>query len=860
MTDEVDGSASESTTSVDQIVVSGGTQIETVTQSAGTTVIGLVTTSTTSGGSSITRTSTSDLADGSTLNLTTVAQTVTSSGGSTTTQTDTSANGTVLDQTVTTDTPQSGGGLVITAINSELDNGAFVVIGTSTTMISNAGSATTTTVVNNSANGALLSGSITSSTLGSPARTVTTYANGDGKVSQYEAVTVSGMTTTDALENLNGDGSLNSGILTTTSGGSAKTIQINSTGSGTVAVAVFDHTTTDNTTSSGGISTETVTDYGASIANEIDQTQTVVSANGLTTTVYSDFTGAAFVADGSWDQITTDQTTVSSGSSLGETITVTDGASHTLQTTQKTTSADRRIVTTTTTLGTSGLVRQVEAVTAQGNGTVQDQVVNSDQLGDVINATVTTTTADGLSKTVQNDIQGQSAAAFAAYGPLFDRTTTDTTVINLDGSRQETTSLTSQNGALLSRTSVLTSPNGLSTTTTANPFGTTHYATKTTDATTLNVDGGATETATDFSYDQTLIDRTQTTTSASGLSSAVLHDLDGDGVIDQSSADIVTINADGSRTEVVTDYTGGTNGVVRDIVTTQSGIIVAGAGLKTVVTRQSNGSVPIYQTETIQTSADRTVTDTTQYRATAVGPLLSMTTVTTSANGLTKTTATDVNGDGTTDFSTANSITLNADGSRTETVTNYNQGILISETVQKTLPNGLSTTTQVDANGAVNGGTPIFNSVTTDSTVLNTTSGGRTETVTTSNANGATIEQIVTTTSADRQTIATNRYLDETGTITNRDQSETINTQANGSVVDTTTTYDAANVLMGTITKTTSGNGLTTQTVYQNSASATVDTQSETTTYDTNGDGDGGTLLDCEDTDIVNGTTTLTTR
>src|SRR4029077_16463627 len=145
---------------------------------------------------------------------------------------------------------------------------------------------------------------------------------------------------------------------------------------------------------------------------------------------------------------------------------------------------------------------------------------------------------------------------------------------------------------------------------------------------------------------QALIDRTTTTTSANGLSTTVLQDLDGDGATDQSSTDITTINADGSRTEVVTDYTHGTNGTVRDVTTTHSGIIVAGAGLETTITRQSNGSVPIYQTETILPSANGTVTDRTPIFNAAGGPLLLATTVTTSANGLNKTTATDVNGDG----------------------------------------------------------------------------------------------------------------------------------------------------------------------------------------------------------------------
>jgi len=145
--------------------------------------------------------------------------------------------------------------------------------------------------------------------------------------------------------------------------------------------------------------------------------------------------------------------------------------------------------------------------------------------------------------------------------------------------------------------------------------------------------------------------------------------------------------------------------------------------------------------------------------------------------------------------------------------------------------------------------------VITDNTVLNSSDGSTTRTITVNSANGGTIGQTVTNVSADQQTITTNRYLNETGTISTVDQSETVQTQTNGSVVDTVTTYNSGHALIGTIVKTVSGNGLSATTVYKNGAGVTVDTQTETLTYDVNGD--GGSLLDLEDTDVINGTTTL---
>ena len=225
----------------------------------------------------------------------------------------------------------------------------------------------------------------------------------------------------------------------------------------------------------------------------------------------------------------------------------------------------------------------------------------------------------------------------------------------------------------------------------------------------------------------------------------MLHDFNGDGTTDQSTTDVTTINADGTQTEVVTDYTGSTSGTVRDITTTDSGIIVTSAGLKTTITRQSNGSVPTYQSETILPSSNGTVTDTTKYYATSGGALLLTTVVTTAANGLTTSSSTAVKGDTAPDFYSVDSTTLNSDGSQTETVANYynttSSATLISETVKKTYPNGLSTITEVDANGVVSGGA-VFNLVTSDNTVLNT-DGGRTETIATSNTSGTVTEKTV---------------------------------------------------------------------------------------------------------------------
>ena len=788
----------------------------------------------------------------------TSAATNNADGSTTVLQTDAANNGALMDATSTT---PSANGLTVTTKSDP--NGAGTTSAptwaqtevNATTLYTSGTWARAVTDTVTSSNETLRSTDTIQNAGDGVSKTVIADDTGDGSNDHMESVTLSNGVTTDTVENLTGNGTLvNEAVTTTAAGGLSKTTQVDSTGAtGTGGAPVFDHTTTDVTVQNGdGSSTETIIETGSAGAL-IAKSEILISANGLTTTTYSDFTGANGKADGSWDSETVDATTVNADNSLSETITNYDGFGNVLSQVVKATSADRRTVTTTTTLGTTNLIKTVETVATQSNGSVADTLIRFDENGDVLGATVTTTSADGLTKTVQQDIQGQSAAVYAASGLSFDQTTTDATVINADGSRTTTANTTSNNGTLRSTGQTTTSANGLTTTTTVNPYATAHYAANTTDVATYNIDGSTTQTDSTYNYNGALVDQTIATTSGNGLSTTTTRNLDGAGV-EQSTTDVTTLNADGSRTEVVTDYTGGTNGTVRDVTTTTSGVIVAGAGQETTITRQSFGSLPTYSVETIAPAANGTVSDTTQYYSAPNGPLLRQTMTTMSANGLVKDSYTAVNGDTSWDFWTTDTTAINADGSTTETIANNNKNGLTSEKVVTTTANGLWKTTQVDANGALNSGSPVFNLTTTDDTVLNS-NGSRTETVTNTSANGATMSQFVTTTSADGQTVTTNRYLDVTGTIGHVDQTETVQTQANGSVVDTVTSTNASGASLGTITTTTSGNGLTKTKTYTNGSGSTVDSQSDTTTYDANGD--GGTLDDFEDADVINGTTTL---
>ena len=120
--------------------------------------------------------------------------------------------------------------------------------------------------------------------------------------------------------------------------------------------------------------------------------------------------------------------------------------------------------------------------------------------------TRTTISADGLTKTIGNYDHG--------YFTL-DGTTTETTVLNADGSRTTTLTDKSRDGTLLEKIVTTISGNGLAKTISDDENGDGVVDSLTSDIIVLNADGGKTETVT-HQYGSTLIDRTVTTTSRNG--------------------------------------------------------------------------------------------------------------------------------------------------------------------------------------------------------------------------------------------------------------------------------------------------------------------------------------------------------
>src|SRR5262249_60074974 len=121
----------------------------------------------------------------------------------------------------------------------------------------------------------------------------------------------------------------------------------------------------------------------------------------------------------------------------------------------RTTSADRKTITITQDGNGDGLNDRQETIVMQANGVVVDTVSRLNPNGSLLDKTVTTSSANGLSVTTQFDANGDA---------VFDLTRTDVTVLNADGSRTRTVTETNANASVRDRMVTTVSATGLSST------------------------------------------------------------------------------------------------------------------------------------------------------------------------------------------------------------------------------------------------------------------------------------------------------------------------------------------------------------------------------------------------------------
>ena len=709
-------------------------------------------------------------------------------------------------------------------------------------------------------------------------------SNGDGKLDYTETVStvqtaaatpgvggtafdatgnVTGRRSGDVLDTVvyyNPDGSVESKVITTTaSNGLRETIQTDLNGDGSIDETRTIVKTQDAAT---GNLIETISDYAGRIGVDATTRKSVeeitTSANGLTTTTSHDYNG-----DGTVDDIQVDALTLNTDGSTVETVTETKGGF--VKTSVTTTSADRKTVGTVTTdtltttsgywtagyymtdpnfagsghagqiyvpakyVGTSStgtLDSHTKSIAVQANGSIINTEIDLTAAGVQAGKFVTTTSASGLVISTTRDDNGDGVT---------DETMTSTTVLNDNGSTTKT--FTDVNGvlnalstgALESETVVTTtSGNGLTTNViTTGMNGADSIAHSQLSVTLLNADGTTTTTDTETLGSQS--DQKITTVSANGLSKTTQLSTLNNGIFDRTDVLITSLDSSTKETLTVLNQNGT---LAKSSVTTTSA-----DGRTQNIAVDTNGDGIVDHLEALSQGLDGSITDTTRNQN-ASGTLLDSVWSNTSANGLSKTIKVDSNGDGVWDDSRSTVTTLNADGTRTKTVSEYNaSGVLLGQIVSNISLNGYVTTMQYK-NGA-----GVVDRTVTNTTMLNA-DGTITSTATTvlgtagatdsfSGSGGVAAATSTVTTSGDRLTVTEN--FDVNGDA-HSDIVDTSVTAANGVRTETRNFQNAAGTILTQKITTTSADGRFVTLAYNDPANA-LNNVLETTMV--SGDGSG---------------------
>ncbi|TAY82249.1 hypothetical protein ELH86_19480 [Rhizobium ruizarguesonis] len=659
----------------------------------------------------------------------------------------------------------------------------------------------TQTVQHRSGNDTLLSQTITKTSIDGKTITITEDANGDTKTDKLTEILVgTDGRTTNTVSTLNTDGSLISKTATVTSAdGLSKTTSTDANGDGTSDLVVSDIITNET----NGSRTETVTTKNANGAT-IATTVTNTTADSLTQTVKTDANG-----DSVFEETTTDIIVLDGAGKRTETVTSrsADGTLNAQTITEV--SADRRTTTVWTDADGDAKIdtRQVEVIASDGSTTtVETAYTPNDTVTGTTSSTVTVS-GNGLTTTTSIDLNRDSIA---------DRITTDQTVLNTDGSKKQTISINSSGNQLLNTKTIVTTGNGMSITTSEDLNGDGVSDTKSTDVTTFDTYGLQFQTVSDY-RGTTLVGTTKMTTNLNGLSGSTDYDLEGDGTVNQTlSWKKTPIDPSGAVTSSETVRATDTAAtLISQKITT-----VSPDQKTTTISSKIDADAVVDRLETITIDNAGTKKDEVkQYNAAAA--LESQAVVTTSDDGLSKTLSSDLDGNGVFELVTTDVTMLNADGSRTQTISK--KGIadaLISRTTTNVSASGLTKTTSwADASG---------NAVRSmnDVTVLNA-DGGTRETLSYFKADGTTLEsQTVTTVAAHGLSATVTTDVDGNGTI---DKKSVTTKQSDGSTIQTLSDF-TANVLKDSKKVTTSADGLTQTIEYDGDGNGTVDKKTTSTT------------------------------
>ncbi|WP_298922493.1 DUF4214 domain-containing protein, partial [uncultured Roseobacter sp.] len=476
--------------------------------------------------------------------------------------------------------------------------------------------------------------------------------------------------------------------------------------------------------------------------------------------------------------------------SLRSTVTQTQSADALTKTTLSDLDGDGDVDTTT-----------VDATVIHGDGSRENTLTVTNTDGSVRSMEKTTLGADKITSEtwVDLDQDGIFDADERVRSVTVDSTTQARTT--LDQSR-------AADGTVLASSTMVSSEDGLTVDTTTDADGDGDVDTSVSDITVVGVDGVSTRTIEMRNQDGTLRDKTVVIKSADGLTTTTRVDADGNGAFDSQGVDARELEGNGSIKRTVSSYAGDGTTLLNRIISTESA-----DRLVMTTQRDENGDGVTDVTSTSTESADGSILAT-ELRSNADGSKIASSQTTISANGLVSSTARDLDGDDTTDVTEGSTTVLNADGSRTTTVTTSNgDGSLRSKSAVTVSDDRLTTTAQADVDG--NG---VFEREESSTTLLGA-DGSRTTTTQNRAANDALLSQSKVEMNDDGLITTTSVDADGDGTF-DLITTATTTLQADGGTSTTSELRDAAGALRDATTTTSNDNG-----------------RDVTTTTDVNGDG-----------------------
>jgi Ca2+-binding RTX toxin-like protein len=667
------------------------------------------------------------------------------------------------------------------------------------------------TIQTRDANGNLLASTETWKAPDGRRRTVKTDLNGDGHNEIEETISIGGDgKTKDTVLQLDSAGNLLSRTVTTSSDdGLEKTTEIDQAGTGTG----FDRSTYSKTTILGSGDSEIIEVIADGLGHAITSRKTEISEDGLEITVSENVD-----PDSAYDRVTTDITTVN-GSATGSAtyltrIVETSSENGDLLSRSKIeTSRDRLHMTETADANGDDAPDLVTITDIAANGEKTVVSTRKTESSAKIAETTTTTSATGLLVTTQENADGDGD---------IDKTTVDETKVGIDGHRVQTVTVTNQDASIRTKTVTDVSDDGLTVIVQSDIGGSTAFDQTSTSVTELLATGETRKTVTITNQNASKRSESVSTTSDDGLKITTTQDFNADGVIDATTTDTTTLNADGSRTQVIERKD--LYGVIDKVTTTTQ----FDSRFQEIV-RQGTGAVPYYETESHSVEADGDVVSDLK-RTDSAHPgnaayLLNETRTTTSGNGLKSTVETDIDGNGSFDFSATQQTILESDGGTTVIKSReITGGTLIDRSTVTTSGNGLVVTTKTDSDGL--GGDDMTR---TDTKTLNA-DGSETLTSVTVAKDGTELSSQTTITSADKD------HVTATTTIGGRKAAvQDTAVDAAGLTVDKVESYNSRGTKIGTKTATATANGLQKTLEYKDANDKTVDLQTLTTVLNADG-------------------------